>query len=140
MPKEQRLTAGHYGRRDRRLSRDDFAAIVFTLVPPDQSPPRRCELQADLTDHATGHLNSLARVWPEEPIATLAEDVGRHLTDPRGTDPRVVYAAALVCNEEAMRAASTGDEGTYRSARAASLQLKELAGAAGAQVEDAFDE
>jgi hypothetical protein len=151
MTKDHRLSAGRYGSKERRLTRDDFAGIVFTLLPVDEPPPGRSSRPAGVPEPADGvpedvvsaarrHCLALAEAWPEEPVATLAALVARLLgRSPEAVDPKVLCAAALLCHEEAARTDTVGDRAPGSAQSVASV-LDGVAGAARAEVESAFDE
>lgn len=160
MSKDHRITAGRYGADQAHLSRDDFASIIFTMLPVEVPSPallsaaQHADLSQghssarmtgrgvsdDVLHAAREHCSALALAWPDEPIATLADSVAALLADPPpDSEPELFYAAALLCNEEAARTGTDGDM-TRGSAQAVSARLKSAAVEAGADVESAFAE
>jgi hypothetical protein len=158
MSKDHRMTAGRYGARDVQLTRDDFASIIFTMLPVEvPSPallsgardvgpapahssarPFKSAVSDDVLDAAREYCSALALAWPDEPIATLADSVAALLASPQpNAAADLFYAAALLCNEEAARTGATGDL-TPGSAQAVCARLKSAAADAGVDVESAF--
>ncbi|HEV2640254.1 MAG TPA: hypothetical protein VGX23_34295 [Actinocrinis sp.] len=153
MTKDHRVTAGRYGRKGGQLTRDDFASIVFTLLPVDEEPPpgsaaartsspsANAFIPADVIAAADGQCAALAEAWPDEPIATLAESVtallGRLAELPPDVGANVLYAAALLCSEEAER--SGGPRDTVAELKKAAANTATAAGV-GASAEAAFDD
>lgn len=158
MSKDHRLTSGRYGAERAQLSRDDFASIIFTMLPvdvPSRAPGHSARaggpssshwsagaVPRDVIDAARGYCSALAQAWPEEPIAVLADTVADVLADPPPTasdvEAHMLYAAALLCNEEAARIGAGGDL-SQGSAQAVSAALKKAAAGAGVEIEPAFD-
>lgn len=121
MSKDRRFTAGRYGAKGRQLTRDDFAGIVFTLLPTDESESSAeptaspaggavPSVPAEVIDSARRHCTALARAWPQEPIATLADLVADLLGARSAPSAGVLYAAALLCGEEAARLGAAAPE------------------------------
>lgn len=120
MPKDHRRTAGRYGSKQRRLTRDDFAGVVYTLLPVEPPAQDRVRpvsdvlqdvpqnVSRDVLDAAREHCAALAAAWPEEPISTLAATVAGLLAGSPDPGAGVLYAAALLCGEEAERTGATG--------------------------------
>jgi hypothetical protein len=151
MPKDHRLTTGRYGSKRRQLTRDDFAGVLYTLLPAEPTAQERAQptsgIPRDVLDAARKHCAALAAAWPEEPIATLADTVAGLLADSPDPGAGVLYAAALLCGEEAERTGATGDGNlTPGSAHWASARLKSAAADTdvttdiGLATESAFDQ
>jgi hypothetical protein len=128
MTDDFRPTSGQYGNPARSLARDDFAGVVFTLVPVDDSgvvPPVEY-VQPEELEGAQRHLRALASAYPDEPIAQLAETVATLLQRAGGSEvagEHVLCAAALLCQEEAARTNSPNDT-AFGSAAWTQLHLR----------------
>ena len=114
MTDDHRLTSGRYGDPPRALPRDDLAGVLYTLVPlgdADTAPPLG-HVPEDALDAAQSHCRALAAAYPHEPIAALAETVADQLQRAPGHPApgrHLLYAAALLCHEQAAHTATVAD-------------------------------
>ena len=109
-----RPTSGQYGQPPRQLARDDFAGVLYTLVPVDDSGvvPPAGYVQPEDMEGAQRYCRALAAAYPDEPLAALAETVADKLKlagVPGAAGEHLLYAAALLCQEEAARTGAPND-------------------------------
>ena len=114
MADDHRPTSGRYGDSPPPLSHNDFAGMLYTPVPVDDdgatAPVGR--VPEDALGAAQRHCRALAAMYPHEPIAALAATVAdqpQHVPGHTSGGQHLLYAAALLCHEQAARTATLGD-------------------------------
>ena len=123
-----RPTSGQYGEPPRSIARDDFAGVLYTLLPVDDSGvvPPAGHVQPEDMEGAQRHCRALAAAYPDEPSAQLAGTVADALKRAGGSGAagdHLLCAAALLCQEEAERTGAPNDN-TFGSAGWTQLHLQ----------------
>jgi hypothetical protein len=108
-------TSGRYGDPPRPLARDEFATVLSTLGPLEGGiVPPAGYVPDEAMEGARWHCRALAAAYPGERLgqvtATVADALGA-AGGPQAAGEHLLYAAALLCQEEAARTDTAEDSG-----------------------------